>query len=270
MKTRVVTGSIFVAVLLASVYIHPITLFLLFFAFTLIGTNEFYAMAKKAGASVQILTGIFSSAVAYALLSLHFIFNVAGGKYLLLIFVLPFIVLIAELYRKKQNPFLNISVTLLPLFYLALPFALLSYIAGYDSFLRTYNPSLLLGFFFLIWTNDTGAYLVGRRFGKSKLFPSISPNKTKEGALGGLLLTLAVAVLLSTFTSIISLFHILIIAAGISITGTYGDLIESMFKRSVGVKDSGSLMPGHGGVLDRFDGVLLSAPFTAMYLVLIS
>jgi phosphatidate cytidylyltransferase len=270
MKTRALTAVVFVAVLLASVYIHPITLFLLFFAFTLIGTHEFYAMAKKAGANVQSLSGLFGVIVAYTLLSFRFIYERPSEKLLILIFIMPFLVLISELYRKKQNPVLNISATLFPLIYIVIPFALLSYIATYDSFLGKYNPSLLLGFFFLIWTNDTGAYLVGRRFGKTRLFPSVSPNKTREGAIGGLILTLIVAALLSNFTTVISLVHILAIAAGISVTGTYGDLIESMFKRSVGVKDSGKLMPGHGGILDRFDGVLLSAPFTAIYLVILS
>jgi phosphatidate cytidylyltransferase len=119
---------------------------------------------------------------------------------------------------------------------------------------------VLLGFFFILWTNDTGAYITGRAFGRHKLWERISPHKTWEGFAGGVILSVAVAYLISHFYTEFSPLLWMIIGFTISVPGTLGDLVESLFKRSIDVKESGGILPGHGGILDRFDGVLLSTP----------
>jgi phosphatidate cytidylyltransferase len=270
MLTRTITGAIFVIVLIGAIIYHPVSLFLLFLVFSVIGTIEAYRIAEKAGASVQKLAGILASVITYSILSGFFLFKEVTSKHLLLILLLPFAMLIMELFRNKTNPFFNLSASIFGVFYVALPFALLSYLASYDQFFPVYNPSVLLGFFILVWTNDTGAYLAGKSLGRTKLFERISPNKTWEGTIGGVVLALIVAYVLSLNFPELSLLNWMVIAFIISLTGSLGDLVESMFKRSTGIKDSGRIMPGHGGVLDRFDAVLVSAAFVAAYLSLVS
>ncbi len=132
-----------------------------------------------------------------------------------------------------------------------------------------YNPHLLLGFFFLLWTNDTGAYLVGRSIGKHKLWERISPKKTWEGFFGGLILSIIIGYVISLYYPELNYILWIVMAALVSIFGTMGDLVESVFKRSIDAKDSGSILPGHGGILDRFDGVFLSTPFVLVLLQLV-
>jgi phosphatidate cytidylyltransferase len=270
MLKRTITGAIFVLILISAILYHPLSLFILFMVLTGIGTSELYKIANKLGAKVQKISGILSGLITFGILSGFFLFKEINSKHLLLIFLLPFLMLILELFRKKSNPFFNLAATVFGLFYVAFPFALLSYFASFDKFIPVYNPSILLGFFILIWTNDTGAYLAGKSLGRTKLFERISPKKTWEGTIGGLILSLIVAYLLSRNFIELSIINWLIISVIISITGSLGDLVESMFKRSAGIKDSGKIMPGHGGVLDRFDAVFVSAPFVAAYLSLIS
>ncbi len=134
----------------------------------------------------------------------------------------------------------------------------------FDSY--SYHPHNLLGYFFILWTYDTGAYLAGSKFGKHKLFERISPKKTWEGAIGGALLALTIAYIISLYFTSFSMTNWMIIAIIIIITGTLGDLVKSSFKRSINIKDSGNIIPGHGGILDRFDALFLSAPFVLCYL----
>jgi phosphatidate cytidylyltransferase len=119
----------------------------------------------------------------------------------------------------------------------------------------------------LTWMNDTGAYLVGSNFGRRMLFPRISPKKTWEGTIGGVVITFITAASFCAFSGELRLFDWMVLAAFVSVFGTLGDLVESMLKRSVGVKDSGNLLPGHGGVLDRFDAFIFVLPFAAAYLL---
>ena len=135
---------------------------------------------------------------------------------------------------------------------------------------QTFSPLIILGAFILVWTNDTFAYLVGKNFGKQKLFPSISPKKTVEGFLGGLFFASVASYFIATFTETLSFNHWLILSIIISVFGTLGDLIESKFKRQANVKDSGIIMPGHGGLLDRFDSIIFAAPFIYLFLRIIN
>ena len=212
------------------------------------------------------------------------------SRFLFLILPLIVVIYIAELFYRENRPFHNIAFTILGLVYIALPFSLFHYMVFQTTdglniqdtenldivnFIfqpdRTvvYSYQILLGFFFLHWINDTGAYLFGMVLGKHKLLKRISPKKTWEGFIGGGLFALFTAYLLSRYFSVLNLGNWLIIALIIISFGTLGDLVESMLKRYLGLKDSGSLLPGHGGLLDRFDGVLLSAPVVFVFLQLI-
>jgi phosphatidate cytidylyltransferase len=168
------------------------------------------------------------------------------------------------LYKKfERKPFTNIAFTFLGIFYVAIPISLL-HIAAYEN--RAYNFEIVLGCLFILWASDTGAYIAGTLFGKRKLFERISPKKSWEGFLGGAVLAAGFAFLFATYFVILAPWQWYVIAAIIIIGGTYGDLIESLLKRSIEIKDSGESLPGHGGFLDRFDGLLISAPFIVAFI----
>jgi phosphatidate cytidylyltransferase len=266
MLQRALTGAVFVIIMVAAILVHPITAYTLFWIFTVIGLNEFFSLAKNSGTKPQRAAGILAGIVLYGLTGLHFLYP--EKNLVQYAFIIPFLLFIFELYRKTSTPLQNIAVSLLGAIYVAFPFALLLYFATLDTdgFLYVYNPWILLGYIILIWTNDTGAYLAGTFMGKKKFFPKHSPKKTWEGFIGGVIMSLIVAIVLFKTVEMLSLFSWIIIALLVSVGGTLGDLTESMFKRSAGVKDSGKLMPGHGGVLDRFDAVFISAPFVWIYL----
>jgi len=180
------------------------------------------------------------------------------------------IIFILELYRRKQYPFQNIALTLTGIIYIVIPVMVMIKIAlgftpGDDD---TYHGEVIMGCIFILWALDTGAYMIGSWIGKNRLFERISPKKSWEGFFGGLIVALFAAWLVSVWFPDLTLTEWMIVAIIISVTGTLGDLVESMLKRSLGVKDSGTIFPGHGGILDRFDALLISIPFVFFYLVL--
>ena len=177
-------------------------------------------------------------------------------------FILALITITWSLLHGDPRPAQSFGGVLVLILLIAVPFGLLTH-------LFAYSPWMFIGFMVLLWTNDTGAYLVGRSIGRTKLLPAVSPKKTVEGLLGGIALTLGVAWLIARYQGFLSLPEWLSVAAIIAITSTLGDLLESAFKRARGVKDSGTILPGHGGILDRFDGFFLAIPSVLLYLHLI-
>ncbi|GAB4494551.1 MAG: phosphatidate cytidylyltransferase [Saprospiraceae bacterium] len=174
--------------------------------------------------------------------------------------LLFFLSLVFELFLHSINPFQNVAIYLLGFFYICFPFVFLNWIAYDDSDLD-YSPLRVFGLLLLIWTNDTMAYFIGSQLGRRKLFERISPKKTWEGTIGGGICTVLVAWGLSFIIKDFSQTQWLVLGAVAAVFGTLGDLVESMLKRSVGVKDSGNLLPGHGGLLDRFDAFIFALPF---------
>ncbi|SEW13924.1 phosphatidate cytidylyltransferase [Prevotella aff. ruminicola Tc2-24] len=182
--------------------------------------------------------------------------------------------LIAELYLKQEDPVSNWAYTMMSQLYIALPFSLLNVLAFRavgDGICYTYL--IPLSVFVFLWINDTGAYLCGSLLGKHKLFPRISPGKSWEGSVGGGILVMVIAVLVWYLTEQYGVNDLQLSAvewAGLGLTvvvfGTWGDLVESLFKRTLGIKDSGHILPGHGGMLDRFDSSLLAIPAAVVYL----
>jgi len=272
MLTRAITGSLFVAVLLVSVYFGHLSTFFLFLVIVLLGVDEFYSLVKKSKQIKPIkIIGLITGISLFSIIGL-IVQDIISLKYLAIPLALTFFIFIVELYRKSKVPFLNIAYTILGSLYIALPFGLL-YHLGYfsnSSFNNTFSFHIIWGFFFMLWANDTGAYLSGRFFGKHKLFERISPKKTWEGSIGGGLLAIGIGYVNSIFFTELNLTNWIVIAIITVVFGGLGDLVESMLKRSLNIKDSGNLLPGHGGILDRFDGLFLSVPFIYSYLVLIS
>jgi len=184
--------------------------------------------------------------------------------------------MVVELYRHQEKPFDSLAHTLFSILYIAVPFALFPFSAfshtGLKSILPydqiTFSPGIVIGFFILLWANDTGAYLIGISLGRHRLMERISPKKSWEGFIGGILVSAVVAWLLSGWFGVVGKINWIIISVIISVAGIYGDLIESMLKRSIGVKDSGNIMPGHGGFLDRFDSAIISFPLVYLFILL--
>jgi phosphatidate cytidylyltransferase len=264
---RTITGFGIVAAIISSIIMGKIYFGGLFFVFTLLGTYEFFTMVKKSDIIAQRFFGTAVAGLLYLLLW-WVSFVPERAMYLVIIVLLVFIVPIRELYRTDSyNPIPNIATTLLGIVYVALPFGLMNFMFRYHG-QSTYH--LLLGLFVILWTADTFAYLVGSRIGKNRLFERISPKKSWEGSIGGLLAALIASAIFSYFYNELSLALWLGYGVVIVIAGTYGDLIESMFKRSLKIKDSGNILPGHGGILDRFDAVFLAVPAAILYLMFIS
>lgn len=272
MLQRAITGFLFVLVLICSIYFGAYSTLFLFMVIVLLGIDEFYALVKKNKTiKPQNFQGVFIGLTSFVLLAFA-AQQIMPLKYTLCIIPMFFLTFIIELYRKKEHAFINISYTLLGVFYVAFPFAMLYHLGFYQEgkFTSTFSFQIIIGFFILLWASDTGAYLSGRFFGKHKLFERISPKKTWEGSIGGGLLSLVAAYIISLFFHNIALKDWMVLSVITVVFGGLGDLVESMHKRNLNVKDSGKLLPGHGGILDRFDGLFIAIPFIYTYLVVVS
>lgn len=289
---RLITGTIFVLVLVGGLMWSLWSFAGLFLLIIILGLWEFYGLAQKAGFFPQKLLGTIVGALIFIFLFLVELFYFSHMPILhsermmealllligAIIFCTPFLIFFIELFRKKEAPFTNIGFTILGWLYIAVPFSLWNLVLIDTHVHReleslfvpetTYKWHLILGFFILMWTSDSMAYVCGRLLGKHKLFERISPKKTWEGFIGGVLFAALAGYILSFFYLELDALHWMIMAVLVSVTGMFGDLVESMFKRSIGVKDSGKLLPGHGGILDRFDAVLLASPFVVLYLTI--
>ena len=179
--------------------------------------------------------------------------------------------MISELYLKKENPVLNWAYSMLSQLYIGLPFALLNVLAFHNDPASefssiSYNPILPLSIFIFLWLNDTGAYCIGSLIGKHRLFERISPKKSWEGSIGGGVVAIGVSFILAHYFPFMSMMEWAGLALAVVIFGTWGDLTESLLKRQLHVKDSGNILPGHGGMLDRFDSSLMAIPAAVVYL----
>lgn len=272
MLTRAITGFLFILTIISAVYFNGVIAMSLFSLIVLIGLDEFYGLVKKSKTIKPIrFWGTLSGFILMILLCLIAL-DYIQMKFIFIPIIMIFTTFLIELYRTNENPFINIAYTLLGITYIVLPFAMLYHLGFYseNTFSNDYSFQIILGFFIMLWINDTGAYLAGKFFGKHKLFERISPKKTWEGSFGGGILTIATAYVLSIYFTNLNLTNWMIIAVLVAIFGGLGDLVESMLKRSLNIKDSGSILPGHGGILDRFDGLLISVPIIYSYLNLIS
>jgi phosphatidate cytidylyltransferase len=264
LQQRVIAGVLGGAFVIGSVYLSEWSFFALFFGITLLSMMEFYKLIIQDKKKPNRVPGLIIGMLIYTLVFLIQKDLLPSKSFLL---IPPFLCLlfIHELYINKKKPFNNVAFTIIGLLYVAIPFSLLT-VAAFSK--GNYSYQIVLGSLFLLWASDSGAYFSGKTFGKTKLFERVSPKKTWEGSIGGAALSMTVAVILAQYYTDLLLWKWCVLSAIIVIVGSYGDLVESSFKRSLKLKDSGSLIPGHGGFLDRFDGLLLAAPFIAAFLVL--
>lgn len=270
--TRTISGLVFVTLVVGSFFLPFYVQFIIFTLFAVLAVYEYVTIVETAGVKAHKV----SSVLITVLLIMGSYFMKCMEISWMVAYIGMNLLLAIELFRKEGQPFNNIVHTLMPVFWVAIPFAL----AGVANVPLEHKESVL-ALFILLWCSDTFAYCGGSLFGKHKMFERISPKKTWEGfAIGGLF-TCAAAVGLS-FVPYFS--DALLYGASVTtnvlawvffglivfVMGTLGDLIESMFKRAYGVKDSGNIMPGHGGMLDRFDSFLFAMPFCMIYWVLIT
>ena len=264
---RTITGIIFIAVVVASIILHKISFLILFELIILGSMYEFYTLAEKKNFRPQKVFGIFIGIVVFAL-NFFYVNHVIGFKWFLILIPLFMLVFIFELYRKSEYVFVNVGFTLLGVIYIAIPFSFANYIVFHADI--SYHWELLIGFLVIMWAYDTLAYVFGISFGKHRLFERISPKKSWEGFIGGTLSSIAFAYLVSLVLPQLGFLHWAVLSVIVAVFGTFGDLVESSFKRNIDEKDSGNILPGHGGILDRFDAVLFTLPLFFVYLQIIS
>jgi phosphatidate cytidylyltransferase len=263
--TRGFTGAGFVIAILGAVILSYSVFSILFFVITLLALYEFLSIHGNKSV-YRVLPPLLAGAIVYLSVALVW-FGLIPEDLLLINFLLIPLLLITSLYSKSPIAIRDITLAVFSLVYIALPFSTLNllFIGGTANF----DSDLLIGFFIIIWTYDSFAYLTGVTFGRHRLFERISPKKSWEGTLGGIVFGLIAAFVMTKFFSHYSIGQWLVFAIIIMVFGTFGDLLESLLKRSLNIKDSGKVLPGHGGLLDRFDAVLLAAPAAIVYVHLI-
>lgn len=276
--SRTITGVLFVACIVLGILGGPISFAAVFSIVTALTVWEFCQLANHhGGASVNAPLTTLGAIYLFA----AFIFGASdfmspahakalGAGYILIIIL----ILVYELYARSQTPFQNWAYAFAAQIYIALPFSLLGSLAFHPAagFETGYASLLPLSVFIFIWTNDTGAYCVGSLLHKrfpAKLFPRISPKKSWVGSIGGGLLCLLAAWIMATLTDTMTIAVWMGFAMTVCVFGTWGDLVESLLKRQLGIKDSGHILPGHGGMLDRFDSSLMAIPASTLYFYLI-
>lgn len=263
---RTLTGILFVAVIVAAIGLHPLLFAAVFSLIVGALIHEFYTLSKYEGTVWQRGLGIFGGMYLFVSSCLYAGSYVGHEIYIPYIIIL-LVLLISGLYRPNVNPVTQSGLLLFAQCYCAGFLSLLCFIPYMES--PVYNPLPILMIFIFIWLNDTGAYLIGSSFGKHRLFQRISPLKSWEGFWGGLTVVVIASLIISRFYTEIAWYYWLIFAVVTVVSATFGDLLESLLKRTYGVKDSGNLLPGHGGVLDRFDSVMLASPAAYVFFELI-
>lgn len=272
---RAITGVIFVGVLVGCILGGPISFSLLFALITALTIHEFGTIVSKQP-DVEINKPICMLAGVFLFFGFAYLGVMPGQTEILIpyLFLLIYL-LVSELYLKKKNPLNNWAYAMMSQIYVALSFAMLNVLAyhsvgGTSPYQIQYNPILPLSIFIFTWINDTGAYCTGMLFGKHRLFERISPKKSWEGSIGGGVFSIIAGVIMAHFCPFMSIGVWIGLALTVVVFGTWGDLTESLLKRTLGIKDSGNILPGHGGMLDRFDSTLMAVPAAVVYLYVIS
>ena len=260
---RALAGLVLIILVIGSLLIGSWTFGILFLLIMIGCQFEFYKLTKHAQIHPSKIVGNVLGVLIFTAS-----FAIASGKIdpsvVFILFPVVIFFFIIELYRKKEKATENIAVGVLGMIYIILPFSLSNFIvfdSGYE-----YSSKFMIALLVLIWTYDTCAYLFGVTLGKHRLFERISPKKSWEGAVGGAVATICSSLLYIKFIPEISSIHWIVLSTLVVVVSTFGDLSESMIKRQFSIKDSGSLIPGHGGLLDRFDSLLFAAPIFACYL----
>lgn len=273
--TRAVTALVFVLVLLTGLLWNYYSFSVLFFVIALWGLYEFYHVAEALGAKPQKKIGYLLGAISYLAFVRADLFapvlSDTSGPLKLCLFTFPLVIFSGAVFSKQARAFSNSIFTIVGILYAVLPFALLHEMVikevPEDRVLQFY-PYVLLGVILLIWCNDTFAYLGGSLFGKHKLIERVSPGKTWEGTVIGVIISFAGSFVIAHFQSDVPAYFWPLMGVLVPVLATLGDLVQSAMKRQANIKDTGSIMPGHGGILDRFDSLIFVTPFVVVILKL--
>lgn len=259
--TRIITAIVFGTVLIGSIFLSPYSLIILCLVISTYSSFEFNSLlVKHKGSS---LDPFFQSAIvaSFFLIAIFSYWDIIDPNDAFIIFPIMMVNITFVLFNRNAKPLLDIGSLSIQLFYLAAPLLMLCVTALPKGLDGEYKPWMVMSFFIFIWASDVGAYFVGKYFGKRKLFERISPKKTIEGFIGGAVLAAICGMVLAEYIQEFSYTKGIILGLVLSFMGTMGDLVESMIKRELDIKDSGSILPGHGGFLDRFDSTYFAAPF---------
>lgn len=267
---RIVTGLIGSGVILGSIFLNEWAFVIVFMLIGIATHFEYMRTIAHVSEKKPVFEIMYAVIVGIIFMLIQnnnpfdsFIIRFLGGFYA--VFLIGFIV--AEVFYNREQPFQHIGLNMLGVFYIPVAFG--SYIS-YSLEFTTINTWFAVGLLFMVWFNDSFAYFAGRLFGKTKLFERISPKKTWEGFWGGMIMTIACGAILSVLFDDLTLVQWMIWAVIVSLSATLGDLAESLLKRSIHIKDTGSILPGHGGFLDRFDGFVIAVPFSMAYLYVLN
>jgi len=263
-QIRSVSGLIYAVVMIGSITVHPLVFLVIFLFIMIQGMAEFFRMCSTTASRPMVIPGIIAGIILFITFFL-IRFTGTDNRILLLIPASWIILMTIPIFRPKDQPLISASHTFLGIVYVSIPVTIFNLLV-YHPYQEGFDYQVVLFLFLILWLNDTGAYISGKLLGKHKMFPRISPKKSWEGLAGGLLMALLVTWLSRPLFPDIPLLHLWILCPVIVITGTFGDLVESGWKRASGIKDSGTLIPGHGGILDRFDSLLFAAP--AAYIII--
>lgn len=269
---RALTGVVFVAVILAAILWNPVLFAVVFGGISALAIWEFTSLVNQRE-DVHVNRFICTVGGLYLFFAFFgYSINYQGASIFIPYLIILLYLLISELYFKHENPMNNWAFAMLSQLYVALPFALLNTLAFQFSMTNaavTFTPLYPLSLFVFLWANDTGAYCCGMLLGKHRLFPRISPKKSWEGSIGGGILAILVSAVICYYvkTNYLEWAGYALIVV---VFGTWGDLVESLLKRQLGIKDSGNILPGHGGILDRMDSSLLAIPAAVIYLFTLS
>ncbi|MCD4734444.1 MAG: phosphatidate cytidylyltransferase [Bacteroidales bacterium] len=273
---RSISGVVYGVSIIASILLGKTTFGAILLLLNFLALFEFINIIKKKGYQPNKYVLLVSSVIVFLTIYTRIFYS--ANNILFLVFpIILIIISILEIQRKGRSV-RNIMASLSGIFYITIPLAILpallnsnnQLITEVSDFVRLIRGKVfILGFILFIWSNDTFAYITGSLLGKHKLAPNISPAKTVEGFIGGILLTVALAIVISLYWFDLTLTGWIGYALIVVFFGTFGDLLESWLKRKFGIKDSGTIMPGHGGILDRLDSILLASPFAILYLLII-
>lgn len=270
---RTITGILFVAVMVSG-FLNAMAMMLLFCIITGLTLWEYTGLVNNYVADTTVNRFISTVGGVYLFIAVGaWASGIVTGFAVLVPYILTIIyLLISELYTKSANAVADWAYTMLGQLYIALPLALINILAFPVQDIQYYDMYLPLSVFILLWCNDAGAYCVGSLIGKHKLFPRISPGKTWEGSIGGGVIAIIAAGIIGYLVNnsdaghLLNVWEWLGLAVVVVVFGTWGDLVESLFKRTLGIKDSGNILPGHGGMMDRFDSSLMAIPAAVIYL----
>ncbi|KPK81872.1 MAG: hypothetical protein AMS27_15100 [Bacteroides sp. SM23_62_1] len=264
---RTITGLLYVAVIIISLYLHPFLFMSLLMIIMILAMIEFYRLITTENIKPQVLPGIVTG-IIILLTSCVYAAGFIHTRILFLPAILVFLLFFIELFRHQGILAGNLAFTILGLIYITFPLSILILLGYPTSIVEGFSLEIILGYLILLWLYDTGAYIIGSFAGRHKIMENISPGKSWEGFLGGLIISIGVAFAVAEFFPILDRTDWMIVALITAVTGTLGDFVESGLKRNAGVKDSGKILPGHGGMLDRIDSILLSVPFVYIYLLI--